>query len=179
MNQSKILDDLIEQGEKLSHSINFVKPKSGTVRIRSVYKSTKIEEYQDWQSTAKRFLNSYYQNELVDFNNAAKSISPDNHQKIMSMLRAIKKFPNEHTSLDKSKSSSTNITINNTQRITVSLVLDSIKSEISKEEYNALQEILKNYQDGSETKERNLMDKLKSFGSDVLSNIVANMLTNF
>ena len=95
----------------------------------------------------------------------------------MGILRAIKLLPEEPEPTIK-ENRSTNITINNTQKVVVNLFTEAIKDEITGKDYKALKEILKNYEREPEKTKSKLFDKLKGLGSDVLTNIVANIMTN-
>lgn len=70
---------------------------------------------------------------------------------------------------------------NQTQTTNVNLILasvvDSIKDEITGSQLKELKTILESDSE-PEHKKKNFLNKLKSFGSDVASNILANMLTN-
>jgi hypothetical protein len=65
----------------------------------------------------------------------------------------------------------TNVNIN------LELFIDAIKDELKGGQVKELQAIL-NSDEEPEKKKKSFVDKLKSFGSDVASNILANVLTN-
>ena len=56
-------------------------------------------------------------------------------------------------------------------------VIETIKSEIGEANFNKIKEIY-NSQDSTEEKNSKVLDKLKSLGVNVLSSIIANILTN-
>ena len=66
---------------------------------------------------------------------------------------------------------------NQTQEIAISIYIDSIKDELTGRQMNEIKEILKEVNDISIAKPQ-VVEKLKSFGGDVLSNIIANIITN-
>jgi len=178
MDKSKLLDDLISQGEKLTNTISYVPPRSGVLRTFSVYRTSEKEEYQNWQSSAQRFIKTYFPSDLEDFKASTKKLSPDNHQKMMGILRAIKLMPEEPVKTDGKSSGNTNITINNTQQIVLNLFTEAVKDEITGKEYKELKEILKNYEREPEKTTTKIKDRLKKMGGDVLTNIITNILTN-
>jgi len=178
MNKEKLLDDLIKQGEELTNTISYVSPGSGVIRTFSVYRTSKKEEYQNWQSSVQRYIKSYFPSDLEDFKVNTKKLSPDNHQKMMGILRAIKLMPIEPEKADGQNSGNTNITINNTQQLVLNLFTEAIRDEITGKEYKELKEILKNYEREPEKTSSKVKDKLKKFGGDVLTNIITNILTN-
>ncbi|TDQ23832.1 hypothetical protein [Tenacibaculum caenipelagi] len=178
MNKSKLLDDLISQGEKLTDSIYHVPAGSGVLRFNSVYSTRKKEEYQNWQSSSQRFIKTYFPSDLEDFRRNTEQLSPNNHQKMMGILRAIKLMPEEPIKTSGKGSGNTNITINNTQQIVLNLFTEAVKDEITGKEYKELKEILKNYEREPEKTTSEIKEKLKKMGGDVLTNIITNILTN-
>ena len=66
---------------------------------------------------------------------------------------------------------------NQTQEIAISIYIDSIKDELTGRQMNEIKEILKEVNVISIAKPQ-VVEKLKSFGGDVLSNIIANIITN-
>lgn len=77
------------------------------------------------------------------------------------------------------KTSGINISVNQHQHQTVELrlILDSIKDELTGKQIKEIEDVLKE-NESPENKKTKLVQKLKSFGSDIASNIVANILTN-
>lgn len=61
--------------------------------------------------------------------------------------------------------------------INFNLIIDSLKYGLSGSQIEELKEILESNQEPKE-KKKTFVEKLKSFGSDVASNILANILTN-
>ncbi|SEA12663.1 hypothetical protein [Bizionia paragorgiae] len=178
MEKNKLLDDLITQGEKLTNTISYVPPGSGAIRTYSVYRTSEKVEYQNWQSSSQRFIKTYFPSDLEDFKENTKKLSPDNHQKMMGILRAIKLMPEEPVKESEKSSGNTNITINNTQQIVLNLFTEAVRDEISGKEYKELKEILKNYEREPEKTTFKIKERLKKMGGDVLTNIITNILTN-
>lgn len=69
---------------------------------------------------------------------------------------------------------------NQTQEIAISIYLESIKDELTGRQMNEIKEILKEIKDIKDISiaKPQVIEKLKSFGGDVLSNIIANTITN-
>jgi len=145
MNTEKLLDDLIQQGEKLTNTISYVPSGNGVIRTFSVYRTSEKAEYQNWQSSVQRFIKTYFPSDLEDFKPNTKKLNPDNHQKMMGILRAIKLMPAEPKKIEEQKTGNTNITINNTQQLVLNIFTEAIKDEITGKEYKELKEILKNF----------------------------------
>lgn len=84
-------------------------------------------------------------------------------------------LPDKNIKIDKS------ININNVlsqnQTLNISLFIEAIKDELSGKQIKELKDIESSESDPIKKKEK-IITKIKSFGSDILSNIVANILTN-
>lgn len=74
---------------------------------------------------------------------------------------------------------SISITNNNSQSQTqsISVIIDILKDELNGRQLKELKDIIDSNTD-EETKRKSLFDKIKSFGSDVAANILANIITN-
>jgi hypothetical protein len=72
-----------------------------------------------------------------------------------------------------------NITQNTNQstKINLSLIIETIQDELNGKQLKELQEIIQSEED-IENKKNKIVDKLKKFGTDVATNIVAGILTN-
>ena len=178
----EILDDLLREGEELSSTVIYVPAPSNVIRWYSVYKSSDSTRYQKWQSSAQRFVKNFYPSDVEDIKEACKNVSPNNHSRILGILEAIKLLPEEpkhHPDIE-TGSPSISITNNqtNNQQVTLNIFLDAIKDEITGRDLKVLRDILKDYEVKPEETKEKLIQKIKSFGGDVLSNIVANILTN-
>lgn len=64
-----------------------------------------------------------------------------------------------------------------TQKIAISIFLESIKDELTGRQMKEIKEIVEQEEDVNQAKPK-IIEKLKSFGGDVLSNIIANIITN-
>ncbi len=180
---SEILDQLIAEGESLSPTITFVPSAPNVIRTFSVYKTSEPDRYQDWQSSSQRFIKTYHPSDIEEVKEATKKLSPDNHRKILGILRAVKVLPSEPIKLQTNKTSPTNniqITNNqsNTQQVSVNLFLEAIIDELTGKDFKEIKEILKDFEAEPVKTKNKLLEKVKGFGGDVLSNIVANILTN-
>lgn len=179
----EILNNLITEGESLSQTISYVPSGPNVIRTYSVYTTSVQDKYQDWLSSVLRFIKTYHSSDLDEVKEASKKLSTENHRKILGILRAIKLLPNEpEKPMNDEKVSTNNINITNnqtvSQQLTLNLFLDAVKDELTGKDIKALKEIMKNYESEPEKTKSKLIEKIKGFGGDVLSNIVANILTN-
>ena len=171
---NEILDDLISQGKELEKSI-IEKWNSG---LMIIYESERKQDYEDWLSSVKRLIKTKYPSELNDFEKINTGITPEIHIKILGLLSSLKRFPEEPVKdiSNESKISITNNqTQNNSQEISLNIFNEAIKDEITGKQ---LKEILAGFKEDPEKTKSILLEKIKGFGSDVLSNIVANIVTN-
>jgi hypothetical protein len=178
-----LLENLIKEGNELSNTINYVPAGHDVIRTYSVYSTNEQVKYQNWISSVQRFVKTYFYSDLDDIKEASKKLSPDNHRKILGLLNAIKLLPNEPVHKEENKNlygTSINITNNqtNSQHIILNIFLEAIKDEITGKDLKALQQIVKDNEGEPEKAKSKILEKLKSFGSDVLTNIVANIITN-
>jgi hypothetical protein len=103
---------------------------------------------------------------------------------LKSLINDIKDFGIVKSDL-KSKSNGINVNLNqhNTQSQTTNvsvnfeLIIESLKYGLSGVQIEELKEILESKQEPKE-KKKSFIEKIKSFGNDVASNILANLLTN-
>lgn len=77
----------------------------------------------------------------------------------------------------KNKEKGNMVNANITQNQSFSLFFDSIKDEITGKQLRELKEIIANEPDLEKAKPK-IIAKIKSFGSDICSNIIANIITN-
>ena len=76
-----------------------------------------------------------------------------------------------------STSSGININVSQTQQINLSIVIHSLREELTGRQFQELEEIVKSDVKPEEKKQK-ISEKLKSFGSDVLSGVLSSLLTN-
>jgi hypothetical protein len=176
------IENLIVQGEILTPTISYVPAGQNVIRTYSVYTTSEQENYQNWQSSVLRFVKTYHSSDLGEVKEVLKRLNPENHRKLMGILKAIKLLPNEPEKSNETKNSTNNINITNTQsvsqQLTLNIFLDAIKDEITGKDFKSLKEIMKDYKKDPEETKNKVIEKIKGFGGDVLSNIVANILTN-
>lgn len=75
------------------------------------------------------------------------------------------------------KNNGINISVNQNQTVNVNLIWESVKDELTGKQVKELEEIL-NDKNNPEIKKKKIIDKIKSFGTDVATNVIAGILTN-
>lgn len=157
--------------------------------------------YQKWLATTKRYLGITFPNDkdIKEFDAVSnEKISPEQQRKLLAILEAFASLPsvipdaliseikekegkgrnaiNVTTNINNSNHQSQ--TQNQEQTLAVELFIEAIKDDLTGRQIKELKQVV-NDADGDLKKARpGIIDKLKSFGSDVASNIVANLLTN-
>lgn len=84
---------------------------------------------------------------------------------------------NNNNNMSQTQSQSQSQNQNQMQEIAITIFLDSIKDELTGRQMREIKEIVQQEQDLNKAKPK-IIDKLKSFGGDVLSNVIANIITN-
>jgi hypothetical protein len=70
-----------------------------------------------------------------------------------------------------------NLTQNQNQTVNLTLLISALEDELTISQFKEVNELMKAEEPKSEKKKK-IIEKIKSFGSDVASNILANILTN-
>jgi hypothetical protein len=70
-----------------------------------------------------------------------------------------------------------NINLTQNQSVNISLLVSALEDELTVSQMREVNEIMQSTED-SQNKKVKILDKIKNFGSDVASNILANILTN-
>ena len=157
--------------------------------------------YQKWLATTKRYLGITFPNDkdIKEFDAVSnEKLSPEQQKKLLAILEAFASLPSvipdaritDVKEKEDKGSNAINVTtnINNSnhqsqtqnqeQALAVELFIEAIKDDLTGRQIKELKQVV-NDADGDLQKARpGIIEKLKSFGSDVASNIVANLLTN-
>lgn len=185
------LEKYIAEGEEIVSTIKYVKAPNGVLRLYEVYSIEKESDYQTWKNKCLRLLELHFNTDssLKLFKDAEAKFdkhhfTPKYLQEMIGVLKACVEIPpviveNDHEVQITPSPVTINVNQSQTQsqNITIEIFLESIKDEISGKHYKELEAIAAEEKDPAKAKSR-IRDKVKSFGEDVLSNIVANILTN-
>lgn len=156
-----------------------------------VYKVEDESRYQTWKSKSMRLLNVNFKDDMepMAFVEAAKSFAKSHYtpkylKEMVGILVSCKEIPNnvKHQKEAKQEHSSA-VTVNVNQSQTqnqsqeINIFLESIADELTGKQYKELKSIAQEEPNPEKSKQK-IVEKLKSFGRDILSNIVANIITN-
>lgn len=165
----------------------------------SYYYYEDSEAYQKWLAKTKRFIainypSDKYVNEFEVVSNGNKS--PEQQKKLLAILEAFAVLPtvipdNRITQVAEKKGDgkdSINVvtTINNSnsqsqdqgQSLAVELFIEAIKDDLTGRQIKELKAVVADVNNDLQKARPGIITKLKEFGGDVASNIVANILTN-
>lgn len=157
------------------------------------------EAYQRWLATAKRFIGINYPNDkdVNEFETISKErLGPEQQKKLLAILEAFSVLPiviPDNCAMlvsekkDKGKDPINVVTtINNTnsqsqsqeQSLAVQLFIEAIKDDLTGRQIKELKAVVEDADNDLQKARPGILAKVKEFGTDVASNIVANLLTN-
>lgn len=156
------------------------------------YEYDDMEEYENWLATTKRFLDIHYKNDkyVSEFEKISNdSLNGDQQRKMLAILIAIAKLPTVIPQKTEEQTGNrvnftTNFSNTNTQSqnqeqsLAIDMFLEAIKDDLTGKQIKELKEVLTESGNDAEKARGGIIEKLKSFGSDVAANIVANIITN-
>ena len=183
------LESLIQEGNEIVKTISYVKAPSGIIRMFDVYNVEDETLYQTWKSKSIRFLNVNFKDdtESTAFVEAANSFDKSHYtpkylKEMVGILISFKEIPNnikrkENVKQTPPSAVTVNINQSQTQNQKINLFIEAISDELTGKQYKELQSIAQE-ESNPDTLKQKIVEKLKSFGGDVLSNIVANIITN-
>ena len=138
--------------------------------------------FQEWVQKTTRFLHTHYRGDIMieEFEEiASQSPSPKGHDKLLAILKAFKDIPQTITTPKEVQNGGVVITNSNSQsqnqQQAANIFLEAISDELTGKQVKELKVALADEKGG---KKGSLIEKVKSFGLDTLSNIVANIVTN-
>lgn len=154
------------------------------------------DKYEIWKNTVIRFISSSFPEDrcVVDFENACAKFDSYYQKdsvkfsKVLGVLEAYNILPFPVKAKMNSKSG-INIQVSNTQSqiqnqtqeqaqsIAIEIFIEAIKDELTGKQVKEIKGIFTEEPDPKKARTK-IFDKIKSFGSDVASNVLANILTN-
>lgn len=169
---------------------NKVNLKNALIQLNGV-----LERFYDYKDTQLRTADNLKSNILILEKKKCNStsdprcnvhdIAEDTKVLIDSIIAEVKALglPERKTTLDKSVNVNTTVSQNQEQHqsqkqnVIVEILLESVKDELTGKQWKELLAVAKDNEDPEKTR-KSILDKIKSFGEDVASNIVANIVSN-
>lgn len=185
------LNELIKQAYEIKNGLkkHIFGPSEYRPIKGSQYDITDVTAYKKWKNTVFRFLattyhddisNQLFKKAIEEFENKKSHFAPEVFQEAIGILESLQIIPEVIEDKDGTElHPSISITNNNSQsqNQSISLVVDILKDELTGRQLKELKDILDS-KITYETKRKSVFDKIKSFGSDVAANILANIITN-
>lgn len=155
-----------------------------------------MDSYYSWREKAKRLIEINYSGDkhIEEFERISnQDIDPDQQKKLLAILEAFVVLPivipctkssikQDHTqspiNVTTNINNSNSQTRNQQQSLAVELFLKAIKDDLTRRQIKELKAIVAESDNDLEKARPGIIEKLKSFGADVVSNTVANVLTN-
>lgn len=184
------LSILIEEGKEIKKQITRIPNPPGFISSYIDYKIADLSKYERWKYTVIRFLTSKYNGDrcIKDFEDTLEKFQKHNNPKyfeeligILASCEVIPIIPRVQSSSKGGNLFNINLTQKQTQTQEQSQIMeifvDAIKDEISGKQLKELQNIIK--EDGNTEKARTkIVDKIKSWGENIMASIIANVITN-
>ena len=157
------------------------------------------DSYQKWLATTKRYIGITFPNDkdVAKFEDISqKELEPEQQKKLLAILEAFASLPtiipdSRTTQIAEKKGRgreaiNVTTTINNTntqsqnqaQTIAIELFLEAIQDDLTGRQIKELKEVVTASNGDLQKARSGIIEKLKSFGANIASNIVANLITN-
>ena len=172
------INNLIQEG----NSFQFSMGKYG-------YSLDDNQGYTKWKEKCKRYLNSEFPGDKFIDNFEKKceeSNNPTTNSALIGILESFRDMPTivvNHSKTVRNNGTVVNVHQNQqqeqsqSQEIAINIFLESIKDELTGKQFKEIKAIVAEEPEPEKAKSK-VIEKLKSFGEDVLTNIVANVITN-
>jgi len=158
------------------------------------YDYENMETYHLWIEKTKRYIRQNFSNDpaVKEFETlSSKEVEPEQQRRLGAIIEAFAIIPASELqkrtkSSKKEVGEGVNITINNTnshsqnqkQSMAVELFIEAIKDDLTGRQIKELKSVVAEADNDLQKARSGILAKLKEFGADVASNIVANILTN-
>lgn len=152
-----------------------------------------MDNYHIWLATAKRYIGLHYpqDKDVAEFERISKDrLSPIQQNRLLGILKAFETIPtvisdnlqdnkgNGAIQVTANINNSNSQTQSQQQSLAVELFLEAIKDDLTGRQIKELKAVVAEADNDLQKARPGIIEKLKSFGADVASNIVANLLTN-
>lgn len=197
MEENITLNSLIKEHKYLIDKIKFESNGESFGFPYYYYDNEDYKDYQIWLAKTKRYLGIHFKDDkdIIEFENISKqSLSPDQQKKLSAILEALSIFPtvipNIRTYIQGENTNretiniTTNVNNSNSQSqsqkqfIDLDLFLETIKDDLTGRQIKELKAVVAEEDNDLKKARSGIIKKLKSFGIDVVSNVVANIITN-
>lgn len=168
-------------------------------KIITYYEYPDMDAYHKWTATTIRFINIKFPNDkyVSEFESISdERITPWQQTQLLAILEALSLLPtiipnNRTTQVNEKKdkgkdainvvttiNNSNSQTQNQEQTLAMKLFIEAIKDDLTGRQIKELKAVVADADNDLQKARPGILAKLKEFGADVASNIVANLLTN-
>ncbi|EFZ37078.1 hypothetical protein HMPREF0663_11136 [Hoylesella oralis ATCC 33269] len=185
------LENLIkEQKERIPQLKKKLPPPNVIMPSYYVYEDN--SHYIKWLKKSKRFLDTQFpgDKDVDNFERISKEkLRPEQQEELLAILEAFLEYPDivEKVKTNRSnRSININNNINNTntqsqqqtQQQIIEILIKALEDQLSITQLKEIKQIVEEERGDLEKAKPRLIDKIKSFGENVASNILANIITN-
>ena len=188
MNKDITLEALIEEQQ---HRIPLLIYNDGILSYYS-YADVINEQYIRWKEKAKRYLDINFPEDkhIAEFESLCneKDLEPAQQQRLVAILEAFVEFPSIIKCVERTPRNGVNVntTINNTntqsqqqsQQQSIEILIKALEDQLSVSQLKEIKQVVEEAKGDLEKAKPKLIDKIKSFGENVASNILANIIAN-
>lgn len=188
-NEEISLDLLIKKGQEIKDGLIYRND-----AYIDYYKLSNSSDYYTWKNQVKRFLAVNYQNDfqLDDYNKAIEKFerrgyhSPDDLDSVLGILIGYRSITQTIDIQKKEDENGGDIIVTNninqnqsqTQNQAVEIFIEAIKYDITSRQLDEIKNLIKDLNGNMEEAKPKIFEKLKSWGANVLSGVVTNIITN-
>ena len=182
MNNDVNLQQLFQEGRERMNNIQYHRD-----AFLPYYDFSDNDAYYAWIGKATRYLNIKYpgDKDVDKFEKLSEErITPLQQSKLLAILEALVVLPEIVKNKEEKPLSSISIvngqyqSQEQSQNILLEAFLCALHEELSNKQIRELKEVSGNETMNTEEKKESILEKIKGFGKDTLSNIIANVLTN-
>ena len=135
-----------------------------------------VNDYLFWGYESLTYIKTYLPSEYENANKIFHNLPIKHHRRIWIIIYTSEYYPEENSRNNKEQPL---LNINNIQNnINQNFFQEQIKNFLSEEEYAEIKKIIDEHKNNPVVLKSTVIEKIKSFSSDVVSNILANLLSN-
>lgn len=185
------LEALIKEQKERIPQLKKKVPPPGVIML-SYYVYEDNSHYIKWLKRTKRFLDTQFpgDKDVDNFERISKEeVCPEQQEELLAILEAFLEYP-DIVGKEKPNRSNRNININTnisntntqsqqqSQQQTIEILVKALEDQLSISQLKELRQVVDEEKGDLEKAKPKLIDKIKSFGENVASNILANIITN-
>lgn len=177
------LEELIEEGKSFKFENSKMYNNEGRVInvIQNNFYLPEKDKYDAWIIKTTRYLkinhiNDYSTQIFIDISN--ESCSANNLVKLIAVLESLKDFPNTCPTILHESVPQTVVNVSQNQQQTISVdIFEVIRNGLNDNQLKEIRQIIEKEKNPQIAKPK-IIEKLKTFGDTVITNVIADIITN-